>query len=776
MWKEIRRLHGMDFAVHLLRPKSKSPIESKWTTGPRKTLEELKSSYIHGMNIGVRLGKASPLPRGYLAVIDCDVKSREKKHLEQMEDKLFELFGEQLSEAPCVASGRGNGSKHYYVTMRPAATPRRLAQSFDKVEVHMPSVKASKADIERLSTLKIANGIRMRPAWEISLMGEGQQVVLPPSIHPDSGKHYIWSRPFLNAEDAPYIEIAGISKDTSPKAVSKDTKFEPEEVELQFSNLSGRIYKLITNGEGSSDDKSADLFSACLAMVKCGFTENQILSVCTDRRLFIGDVGFSHAKTNDRGVAAEWVRKYSLHKARREVSSASAFDAACEVETLEPEEARQQAEEIGEEIEETGFYDRGRNGALILDYDRLLKRFGKDHPYKTIADMGVVYAFRGTHYEDFTEIHLKAYAETVLEPKPTERMRTEFTSKVMANHVAMRSFFVESTEGFFNFKNGVLDLKDSSGGLLPHSPEFGFRGVLPYDYDPYAGCPFFRKWLRSIMLGDEALMAIIQEFMGYVVRGGEYKYHRALWLGGAGRNGKSTLVDIIKALIGHGNYSVISIKNLIQDRFAGSDLDGKLANFSEETSPQELADSGPFKNLTGDGELSVQKKFGDPYQIRNRAKVIMTYNVIPDLRDLTKGMLSRPLIVPFDKTIEQAEQDRNIKQKLLEELPGIFNFALEGWERLEAQGDFTYSARSAQAMKRVTEESCNVFQWVENNLEEGTEDAFIRSNQLYEYYKKAEKHPFRMIEFCRRLNTHPLMQGRLRHTREGNGYPGIKIP
>ena len=92
---------------------------------------------MHGMNIGVRLGKASPLPHGYLAVIDCDVKSRDKKHLDQMEDKLFELFGEQLSTAPMVASGRGNGSKHYYVTTRPASAPRRLAQSFDKVEVHM---------------------------------------------------------------------------------------------------------------------------------------------------------------------------------------------------------------------------------------------------------------------------------------------------------------------------------------------------------------------------------------------------------------------------------------------------------------------------------------------------------------------------------------------------------------------------------------------------------------------------------------------------------------
>jgi len=109
-------------------------------------------------------------------------------------------------------------------------------------------------------------------------------------------------------------------------------------------------------------------------------------------------------------------------------------------------------------------------------------------------------------------------------------------------------------------------------------------------------------------------------------------------------------------------------------------------------------------------------------------------------------------------------------------LPGIFNFALEGWKRLEEQEGFTHSDRSVKAMKRVSEESCNVFQWVENNVEEGGEGAFIRSKDLYEYYKKAERFPFRAIEFYRRLNTHPLMRGKQKHTENGNGYLGVKIP
>ena len=155
--------------------------------------------------------------------------------------------------------------------------------------------------------------------------------------------------------------------------------------------------------------------------------------------------------------------------------------------------------------------------------------------------------------------------------------------------------------------------------------------------------------------------------MGYIVRGGDYCFHKALWLGGVGRNGKSTFVDVLKMLIGQGNYSVISIKALMADRFSSGELDGKLANFSEETSAHELRDSGTFKNLTGDGEISGQKKFGNLYQYRNKAKLVMTYNQIPNLSDLSRGMMSRPLIVPFKKIIQEKDSDLGLRIRFKKE-------------------------------------------------------------------------------------------------------------
>jgi putative DNA primase/helicase len=346
---------------------------------------------------------------------------------------------------------------------------------------------------------------------------------------------------------------------------------------------------------------------------------------------------------------------------------------------------------------------------------------------------------------------------------------------VLANNVTRRAFFQDTTEGKINFKNGVLTLGDSTD-LSAHSPEYGFRGVLPYEYDPEARCPFFIKWIRELMLEDKELVMMLQEFMGYIVRGGDYKYHKALWLGGVGRNGKSTFVDVLKALIGVGNFSVISIKSLMGDKFAGADLDGKIANFSEETSPEELADSGPFKNLTGDGDIFAQKKYGDPYNFRNKAKLVMTYNRIPDLKDLSPGMLSRPMIIPFRKEIPDGDQDRNIKAKLLAELPGIFNFAMRGWARLENNGGFTRSVVSEKALQAVREESCNVYQWIENHVHLSDDKRQGKpATEMYEAYYRHEKYAYKEIEFFRRLKTHPKMKNRWKRMTKGVVYFGVGI-
>lgn len=344
MINNAKRLHDLGFAVHWLKSNSKKPTELGWTKGPRKKWQELEDSYTYGLNMGVRLGKPSKFPDGtYLAVIDCDVKSDLPAHQKAMEQELVTRFGKPILEAPTVFSGRGNGSRHVYIRTKEPARPKRVTQDRTKVRVQMPSVKASKADQEVLNPSEIEEGFRMRAAWEISFMGQGQQVVVPPSIHPDTGNAYQWANPIQDFKDIPLVELS--AADLAPEKLPTLEDFDAEEVDLVGSGLSPEIGDLILSGAGC-DDRSAGLLKAATAMLKKGFTRNQILSVLTDKDTFLGEAAYEHAQTTSRKRAAQWVLRYTLLKAEKETLAENQFKDAAEIEPLPPEEAKAQAEEL----------------------------------------------------------------------------------------------------------------------------------------------------------------------------------------------------------------------------------------------------------------------------------------------------------------------------------------------------------------------------------------------------------------------------------------------
>lgn len=757
--KESERLYGLGFAIHWVRPKSKVPVESGWTTGKRHPWNYLQKTYSDGLNVGVRLGEASQVGENFLACIDVDVKT--PKFKAEALECLKQIVGDK--KLPTVLSGSGNGSRHLYCVT--------------KAPFKMITVGKSEG------TFLDAEG-RKHHDWEVCVYSSGRQMVLPPSTHPQTGKHYEWARALSADADLPVMEFEKFranrvepvksAGDQARKARGEtDFEFTPVEVDLDQIPISDKVRAAIVTCAGV-EDRSTYLHVACEKLLTAGLARDEILSVLTDKNYSLGNAALD--RRPNRRAAAQWLYQYYLHgKMNPALEAAHVFSAPIEENRkLTPEEKEAQTSELGSE---GGFYKLGPRGSSVPDYDKLLNHFASLKPYKSVSDLKSIYAFNGKHYETLSMLEIKAFAEENFSPKPTERMRCEFYSKVVSNNLAPRDFFKRLPEKKINLMNGVLDLDSWDLELLPHSADYNFSYVLPYDFDPEADCPFFRNWIDGVMLGDEKLVAILQEFMGYIVRGGEYSHHKALWLEGIGRNGKSTFIDVLKALVGSANYSTVSIKALVGDRFAGAALEGKIANFSEETSPSELRDSGPFKNLTGDGEISAQRKFEGSFYFRNRAKLVMTYNTIPNLSDLSPGMLSRPIIVPFRKTIRDHEQDKNIKAKIIAELPGIFNFALEGWERLEKQNGFTESPHSSLALTKVKEESCNVFQWVELYVDFLVEDVgtFTPSRDFYSAYKRSEKFAYGSSEFFRRLRKHPKMKERYRESNGKNGYKSVKI-
>lgn len=366
MLKDMRELHRKGFHLHLLHPKSKRPIENNWTKSRKKTFEELQKSYRDSMNLGTLLG--TRFGKGFLHVIDCDVKSKDPKHRKEMQEQLFALIP-ALKNAPCVQTGRGNGSTHFYILLDNPIAGYKLFTSKEKTKVHMPSAQPSRHELTVLPTKEIEKGIRIRNAWEVSVMGRGQQVVLPPSTHPDTGLSYAWKR---NVDDKiPLIKLLqDAAKKEDPVPEIKEIATSGEEVDL--GNLPQRIQDLIVDGEGSLD-RSDDVYQAMRVMLKYEYSVPEILKVFLDRNNYLGDVAYDHAKTSDAARAKVWLQKYPLKRAIG--ASSEPFENIEPDIVLDDDKALAQEKELGGHwtgtIERTDKGDRprptARNAKIFLE-------------------------------------------------------------------------------------------------------------------------------------------------------------------------------------------------------------------------------------------------------------------------------------------------------------------------------------------------------------------------------------------------------------------------
>lgn len=192
---EAKKYYDLGFGIHWLSPNSKRPVKPGWNLPERDNWETLIKEYKEGFGLGLRLGFPSRLKCGeYLAVIDVDIKGGLEKYESEVINTLDNHFQNLWANAPMVRTGLGY---HIYLrTSRPFKS-HEIATSEETVKVYMPDEpindkQRALVDQRILTTAELESGFRGRPAWQIELMSEGKQVVLPPTLHPITKKPYEW--------------------------------------------------------------------------------------------------------------------------------------------------------------------------------------------------------------------------------------------------------------------------------------------------------------------------------------------------------------------------------------------------------------------------------------------------------------------------------------------------------------------------------------------------------------------------------------------------------
>lgn len=391
------------------------------------------------------------------------------------------------------------------------------------------------------------------------------------------------------------------------------------------------------------------------------------------------------------------------------------------------------------------------------DFEGLRRFFEKKYPYFCFQDSNIMYIFNGTHYVMFSDIQIEAFAQKHFIPVANTSKTREFKQLAYRNNIKTPDWMKYSTEGKINLKNGVYDIKKDK--LIPHSPDYGFTYVLDYAYDPKAECPKFDKFMEDVTVAREDLINVLLEYFGFVVAGHRMNPAKALVLIGEGHNGKSTLLDILESLVGTANKSSITLEDLKKDSFRFLMIN-KLVNISEETPSKSLMDSSVFKNLVSGGSMVVRMYYKQPYDIRNRTKLIFACNEMPTVTDATKGMFRRLLIVPFNAEFEGSNDDPFMKEKVSMELPGIFNKVMEHYKHFCKTNSFSDSVYVRESLEQYRQEVDTVYCWYDEcaelkPIEQCGEKDFVDNMKLYNHYKyfteERQKRPIAYNKFCKRM-------------------------
>ncbi|MEU3331319.1 phage/plasmid primase, P4 family [Glutamicibacter creatinolyticus] len=211
--------------------------------------------------------------------------------------------------------------------------------------------------------------------------------------------------------------------------------------------------------------------------------------------------------------------------------------------------------------------------------------------------------------------------------------------------------------------NGVVDT--ASMRLLPHSPERVFLMKSPWDYDPTAQSPVitmpdglpweFDSWLSELH-DDPEVVAVYWELLSAVIRRNVRWDKAAFFYSPYGSNGKGTLAQVMRELVGEDNCSNIQLSQFA-DRFALGLLTRAAAIITDENDVGSYSErSSKFKAVVTGDKFTIERKHKDPGDISFHGLVVQCINDFPRARDKSDSFARRQLFVPFDKRFEGKER------------------------------------------------------------------------------------------------------------------------
>ncbi len=259
----------------------------------------------------------------------------------------------------------------------------------------------------------------------------------------------------------------------------------------------------------------------------------------------------------------------------------------------------------------------------------------------------------------------------------------------------------DKVTNFLHCLNGKINLSD--GTLIESLPTDYVRTVVPVKYlDLNTPCPAFYQFILDICGGDKELAEYLQRLFGYALTGLASENVLVVFYGPDGRNAKTTLLEIIKDVLGPMAYKtttdiILSSKHGRSKGSADPDtlaLRGKRLVSASETNHDQKFNLKAAKELTGRDTLSARGLYAKfPTEFSPTFLLIIITNDLPRVKNNDPAFWERIHTVPFKmrfvdipRNKNEKRRDKHIKEKLLKERSGILSWMVRGAIAWREQG------------------------------------------------------------------------------------------
>ena len=461
---------------------------------------------------------------------------------------------------------------------------------------------------------------------------------------------------------------------------------EIQEVPKWLSVVSAPSNKFSFKGMGDGSGRNQELFNYIVYLQTKGFTRDEIKE------------------------AIEVINNYVF----ADPLSETEIGTICRDEAFKPDEVI--AEQIAQAKEKKVGFQHNEFG------DELITAF------KIITVNNQLYVYEDGYYQADECIIARKMIE--LYPSIKQNQRSEVMSYIkIKTHINAGSIKVNPY--VLNLKNTRFDIR--SGMCLEFTPEEIEFDRIPVTYDPSAYCADLDKMLNRVFLGDREVINLFEEMIGACLLK-HNRYQKAFMLYGAGSNGKSTILNLVKKFLGSWNYSSIALEK-VTDRFNGAELENKLANIGDDIDNVTIKDTGTLKKLFAGNSLMVERKGERPFTIEPYATHIYSANNIPRSFDKSDGFYRRWLFVPFNAKFssEDPDYDPLIEDKITTEtaLSYLLNLGIKGANRLIKKGHFTEPDSVKKALEEYKADNSNTLSWIEDK---GLNEDYFLDNSTDKLY------------------------------------------